>query len=115
MKQIFFLTLDNMSVYGVTMFFITVGQEILATKKVANCKKTPKIRQYFLVAKLCGGKAVLIARAPSVHQVQRIFQESRTLAPRDTTAATQKYTWCVEKGGTKTLPENAKKATSQPT
>ena len=29
----------------------TVGQVILATKKVANCKKTPKIRQYYLVAK----------------------------------------------------------------
>ena len=40
--------------------FITVGQVILATKKVANCKKTSKIRQYFLVAKLFGGKAVLI-------------------------------------------------------
>ena len=38
----------------------TVGQVILATKKVANCKKTPKIRQYFLVAKLFGGKAVII-------------------------------------------------------
>ena len=38
----------------------TVRQVILATKKVANCKKTPKIRQYFLVAKLFGGKAVFI-------------------------------------------------------
>ena len=31
--------------------FSTVGQVILANKKGANCKKTPKIRQYYLVAK----------------------------------------------------------------
>ena len=33
------------------VFQHTVGQVILVTKKVANCKKTPKIRQFYLVAK----------------------------------------------------------------
>ena len=33
---------------------ITVEQVILSTKKVANYKKTPKIRQYYLVANFFG-------------------------------------------------------------